>query len=95
MKSGFGAHRGAFHRLTGLLPDVAKGGVRQGGVIRNWQPVAALEETVPRTVPSDYAADYVAPTDYVKARLARDLLRNDEKGAFKAPSLPVQSPAPE
>jgi hypothetical protein len=36
MKSGFDAHRGAFRRLTGVLPDVAKSGVRQRGVIRNW-----------------------------------------------------------
>jgi hypothetical protein len=26
----------AFRRLTAVLPDVAKGGVRQSGVIRNW-----------------------------------------------------------
>jgi hypothetical protein len=35
MKSGLGAREAAFRRLTGLLADVAKGGVRQRGVIRN------------------------------------------------------------
>ena len=36
VKSGESAHRSAFRRLTGILPDVAEGRRCRRGLIRNW-----------------------------------------------------------
>jgi hypothetical protein len=83
MESGIVACQAAFRRLTGVLPDVAKGGVRQRGVIRNW-PAGG----------KNAAKNLRGPKPAVQgSRMARDLLENDETAAFKAPSLPVQSRA--
>jgi hypothetical protein len=63
-----------FRRLTAVLPDVAKGGLRQSGVIRNWskggndRPGAGFAR-------NDGKCAFKAPSFPVQSRALRDSLR--------------------